>query len=80
MKTPTTIRSRTGNHWAAILDHPEGVQVEIWRRQRRSEGVATLMHRTVLDCPWHVACDKVHDIIYNLPDDEDVVFGFKSRR
>ncbi len=59
------IYSRDRDHYAALSDdHPGGVRVRLWyqpggrmRRQVRS---------WVIDCPWHVALDRVHAILASV--------------
>ena len=67
------IPSSTGNHWAILRDHPEGVQVEIWRRTRNSYGASARLGVWVLPCPFHDACTRIHDLMWDLPDEPPAV-------
>jgi hypothetical protein len=66
-----TIESRAGRHYATLSDDPEGVRVRIWRRARRVDkgSMAARIGEWLLDCPFHMACDRVYGIVYGLPDE-----------
>lgn len=63
-----TIQSQTGGHYAVLDDAnaDDGVLVSVY--QRAAPRSVSLLRQWVLDCPWHRACDAVHDIIWPLPD------------
>lgn len=69
-----TIPSRTGGHYATLDDtDPDGVVVTIWRRLRNADApIAKRLDVWLIDCPFHLALDAVHDIVHPLPDEEPV--------
>ncbi len=57
------INSPSREHVAILSDdHPDGVRVSIWRQSPCYQRVDSW----VIDCPWHVALDRVHAILARI--------------
>lgn len=62
-----TIESAAGGHYATVVEEQPGrVSAIVWRRQHGC--AAKRVDAWTLDCPFHIACDRVHAIVYPLPD------------
>ena len=58
-----------GIYRATLEDGPGGVVVTLYERARRGAVMISPyreVHRDVLDAPFHVVCDRVHDLVVQL--------------
>jgi glutamine synthetase type III len=64
----TTIVESTRTTWyqASLTNHRHGLEVLIFQKLAGVDGSGKRIHRVVLDCPWHVALDKVQDLLNDL--------------
>lgn len=65
------IEARDRSHYAVLEETAAGVQVTIWRRNRSSTSAVIIASReaqTILEAPFHIALDRVHEAIWNLTD------------
>lgn len=60
----TTIDSADGSHRATLTSSPDGDGV--WVIIKRVYPPFTTLGAWFLRCPFHLACDQVHDILYPL--------------
>ena len=71
LETPRglTINAAAGGHYAVVVEESPGdVLVMIWQRVRGSDRrLARLIHQLRLECPFDIACARVHAIIHSLP-------------
>ena len=67
-----TINSAAGGHYAVIVEESLGdVSATIWQRVRGSDRrLARLIHQLRLECPFDVACARVHAIIHSIPNQD----------
>jgi hypothetical protein len=58
----------SSNRWfRATLDEvDEGIAVVLWRKMTRDGAMCAPLYRTVLEVPFHIACDRVHEVINEL--------------
>lgn len=74
-----TIISATGRHYATLVECETGVHVTVWQSARNADQpIAKRLDEWLLDCPFHLACDAVHDILYPLAD--ETAHTMKRRR
>ena len=59
---PLRIDAPDGRHYAVLDDTEEGVAVAVWRTPT-ARFPGKLIGRRLIDCPWHVALDRVHAIL-----------------
>lgn len=61
------IENKTGKLRATLDDTPEGVIVMLYE-SRRTDGTDTFVriHTTEIVAPFHVALDRVHDLVWSL--------------
>lgn len=63
------IDSPDHSHYAILTDdHTGGVRVNIWRETSSSGRLRKKIDNWVIDCCWHIACDRVFDIMQNVRD------------
>lgn len=59
------IESPDGSHYAELTDTAEGVRITVWRAPRR-QMAGRRIDVLIMDCPYHVALDGVHDIMMTV--------------
>lgn len=61
----------SSNGWfrATLDEEDDGISVVFWRNRSRSNQHWQPLYSTVLDVPWHVARDRVHDLVNELTPD-----------
>ena len=61
------IENKTGKIGATIDAGPESVIVMLYE-SRRTNGADAFarIHTTELDCPFHVALNRIHDLVWSL--------------
>lgn len=61
-----TIESDNGWFRAVLDDDEDGVSVAIWRKKLGEALLWKPIGRDVIDCPFHVACDRVTEQLNKL--------------
>lgn len=64
------IEATRNQNWLARLDEtPDGIAVTIIKRSAKLCGgeVQSVVSRDTLECPFHVACDRILDLLNQLP-------------
>jgi len=58
---------------ATLTGSAEGVAVQIWNLDGRGGGpvMKSLKSSEIIDAPWHVALDRVHDLVQQLEDGQN---------
>jgi hypothetical protein len=74
-----TIPSQSGWYYATVTDNGDAMAVEIWQNlPADGSGVAKRIHQDSLDCPFHLACEKIAEVLNQLP--QPATFACGARR
>jgi hypothetical protein len=61
------INPRSNWYRADLNGTSDGVSVRVWKAIGDARNIDRLVSQEVLDCPFHLACDRVYTLLGQLP-------------